>query len=83
MSLNLSEMTTATVPCWLKAAKLQSCSKILLNSAKSQSCCDRDGPYIFTKFHGVDNFVESQPLADPNGEITGITLKFVAAGEIF
>ena len=44
---------------------------------------DRDGPYIFTKFHGVDNFVESQPLADPNGEITGITLKFVAAGEIF
>ena len=39
---------------------------------------DRDGPYIFTKFHGVDNFVESQPLADPNGEITGNALKFVA-----
>ena len=27
MSLNLSEMMTATVPCLLKAAKLQSCSK--------------------------------------------------------
>ena len=52
-------------------------------SSRSPRSGDRDDPYIFTKFHAVANFVESQHLAEPKYEITGETLKFMAAGEIF
>ena len=37
-------------------------------------------PYVFTKFHAVANFFESQPIAEPKYKITEETLKFMAAG---